>query len=245
MPPKERLAWGIVALVILLVSIVTGINYPKPPPPPPPPPPPRYRAGTAGTTNLTGLNLSGDETDMLIVNQTSTGDIMELRDNGTVIYRVADGGVHSFEGKKLDLDADDDTSITVDTDDRIDFELGGNDRFEMASDGTFQADAEIDVGTFLNNSAQSTITCAQGATITPTGTYQPITSSGAVTAIAIETSGYTTGDLLYLVNLGSNSITIADTATVKLSGDTALGAADTLTLMFHSTQWIEIAQANN
>ena len=28
MPPKERLAWGIVALVILLVSIVTGINYP-------------------------------------------------------------------------------------------------------------------------------------------------------------------------------------------------------------------------
>ena len=80
-----------------------------------------------GTTHLSGLSVSGNETDELIVDQTSTGDIVELRDNGTVVWRVADGGLVSYLGQCIDLDADGDTSICADTDDQIDLEIGGAD----------------------------------------------------------------------------------------------------------------------
>jgi hypothetical protein len=93
-------------------------------------------------TNLTGVEISGAETDALIVNQTSTGDIVEFRDAGTVVWRLSDGGgiwhngVLDVNGQKLDLDADADTSITADTDDQVDFELGGADVFVMKDYGT-------------------------------------------------------------------------------------------------------------
>ena len=40
-----------------------------------------------------------------------------------------------FDGQELILDADGDTSITADTDDQIDFAIGGTDVFVMTSSG--------------------------------------------------------------------------------------------------------------
>ena len=41
----------------------------------------------------------------------------------------------SINGGELVLDADGDTSITADTDDQIDFKVGGTDRLSLESDG--------------------------------------------------------------------------------------------------------------
>ena len=113
--------------------------------------------------------------------------------------------------------------------------------------GTIFGTGEIDVGTFLNMSAASTISVTNevGATgITPLGSYQPLNSAGNVGTI-VTTTGFTTGDIVTLVNIGSNTITISDTGVMKLSGNAALGPADTLTIVFHSVQWIELAEGAN
>lgn len=92
---------------------------------------------TLGVTHFSGMEVSGNETDMLVVNQTSTGDIVEFRDNGTVVWRLEDGGAvwsnatFDLNGNKLDLDVDADTSITADTDDQVDIEIGGADLFVL------------------------------------------------------------------------------------------------------------------
>lgn len=48
---------------------------------------------------------------------------------------LANGNTIDMEGNELILDADGDTSITADTDDRIDFRVGGNDRMYLNSNG--------------------------------------------------------------------------------------------------------------
>jgi hypothetical protein len=42
-----------------------------------------------------------------------------------------------FDGEKLDLDEDNDTSMRADTDDQIDFELGGTDHVKFTTSGVF------------------------------------------------------------------------------------------------------------
>jgi hypothetical protein len=51
-----------------------------------------------GMTNFTCLEVSGSETDALIVNQVSPGDIVEFRDGGMVKWRLADGGTVTHTG---------------------------------------------------------------------------------------------------------------------------------------------------
>jgi hypothetical protein len=58
-------------------------------------------------------------------------------------------GLVNFDlnGTELVLDADADTSITVDTDDRIDFKIGGSDKV------TLNNDSQLNAGTFASNGA--------------------------------------------------------------------------------------------
>jgi hypothetical protein len=130
---KQWTAWGILTLVTVALSLFLGVKYPLPTPPAELP----DSIVELGVTHMTALELSGSETDELVVNQTSTGDIAEFKDNGAVVWRLSDGGniYHNGEldlnGQKLDLDADADTSLEADTDDQIDWEIGGADLFVM------------------------------------------------------------------------------------------------------------------
>lgn len=49
-------------------------------------------------TDFTGVRISGSETDALLVDQLSTGDIVEFRDGGTAVWKIADGGAVTATG---------------------------------------------------------------------------------------------------------------------------------------------------
>ena len=73
-----------------------------------------------------------------------------------------------LNGNEMILDADGDTSITADTDDQIDFKVGGTDRLSLASDGKLKVteiaqitSASLEIG----NGDEKQVFDATGATI--------------------------------------------------------------------------------
>ena len=82
-------------------------------------------------------------TPVLVVDQYGVGVIQEWRDAATPVAQINDGGDWQFEGNKLDLDADEDTSVTADTDDQIDIEIGGTDTVVLKSPPAANASGNI------------------------------------------------------------------------------------------------------
>ena len=87
------------------------------------------------------------------------------------------------------------------------------------------------------------ITLTSGATLTPLGSYQPLASAGAIGFGAI--SAGNAGDTLVLVNTVNQTITITDSATLRLGGNAALGQYDTLTLIYANGAWTQLSKADN
>lgn len=116
----------------------------------------------------------------------------------------------------------------------------------MLSDLTVRGDLNV-AGTvsagLLKADAQPTLTVAMNGYITPTGTFQPISSAAAVGTSNLALAS--AGELLVLVNAGANTITLTDTGTLKLAGNAAIGTADSLTLISDGTAWVEMARSNN
>ncbi len=116
----------------------------------------------------------------------------------------------------------------------------------MLSDLTVRGDLDV-AGTvsagLLKADVQPTITVGMNGYITPTGTFQPITSAGNVGTSNLALAQ--AGELLILVNAGANTITLTDTGTLKFAGNAALGQADSLTLISDGTAWVEMARSNN
>ena len=86
------------------------------------------------------------------------------------------------------------------------------------------------------------LTVVNGGTITGTGAVMEITSAAEVTATMVQP---TDGQLLILVNVGSNVINISEDATTNLATAGSLGAKDTLTLIGTGVTWYEVARSNN
>lgn len=102
---------------------------------------------------------------------------------------------------------------------------------------------DLSVGGWINGNAAPVLTITAGGTITPTGTYQRITAAAARGTSSV--TGHAAGRILYVVNIGSNTITLTDTGTLKLAGNAALGQYDTILLQSDGTNWIELGRANN
>jgi hypothetical protein len=91
---------------------------------------------------------------------------------------------------------------------------------------------------------QSTLSVTANSTVTPLGTFQPITATASVGTSSIAAGN--PGDLLILVNLSpSNTVTFTDTGTLKLAGNAALGQNDTLTLISDGVSWYQMAKSDN
>lgn len=105
-----------------------------------------------------------------------------------------------------------------------------------AADDTTTADL------YLTQQVSQTI--GFGGTITPTGAYHQITATAARGTSSV--SGVATaGRVVTLINIGSNTITLTDTGTLKLSGNAVLGQYDSLVLLSDGTNWIQLSKTDN
>lgn len=140
-----------------------------------------------------------------------------------------------LNGTVLTLDADADTTITVDTDDQIDFAVADTDVFQITATGPALSEGTV-------------VALEDDGTITPLASYQPITSTAAVTASATTAiaNGTLNGQVVCLVNENaSDAIIIPDTANTNLSGAATLGADDVLCVIWDGADWLEISQVDN
>ncbi len=124
-----------------------------------------------------------------------------------------------------------------------DFQDNGAAVFTIADGGSITHTGSLNVGTWGQFAVQSAVCLTMDTPITPTGTYQPITATAYVSTSQVVTG--TAGQLLILTNISAHNVGITDTGILKLSGDTALGQYDTLTLISDGTNWIELAQTDN
>lgn len=122
--------------------------------------------------------------------------------------------------------------------------VGGN----LTTTGTVDA-TELIVGNWAQIDAQTAIVVGAGATITPLGSFQPLTSAGAVTCSTTTciANGVTKGEILILANENiTNTITIDGTGgNVECKTDAVLGARDILTLIWNGADWNCISLADN
>lgn len=109
--------------------------------------------------------------------------------------------------------------------------------------------ADLVAGDWLHLTASTAVSVTAGAIITPTGTYQPLTSAAVVTtstSTAIS-DGSAAGDLLVLRNgNASDAITIDGAGgNVECGGNVALGANDVLSLFWNGSDWTCLALRDN
>lgn len=103
------------------------------------------------------------------------------------------------------------------------------------------------LGGHLITTAAGEITVTPGGTVTPAGSYQPITAaaSGTGTSAIAGCSTDTTGDRVTFINTSANTITFTDTGTLKLSGNAALGQYDVLSVLCDGTNWLQTGKVDN
>jgi hypothetical protein len=103
--------------------------------------------------NVTDDYVASNGTSVVLQSGATAGDILHIVNHGTtsLIGNFVDGETLDVNGNEIILDADGDTSITADTDDRIDFKVGGTDRvilsptkIQMKSSGN--AELELQAG---------------------------------------------------------------------------------------------------
>ncbi len=102
---------------------------------------------------------------------------------------------------------------------------------------------DLTVTGLTRNVKSTAITVSNGSTVTPVGSYQPLTSAANTGTSAITV--LSAGTVVYFVNTANTTITFTDTGTLKLSGNAALGQYDSLILLSDGTNWIEVSETNN
>jgi len=94
----------------------------------------------------------------------------------------------------------------------------------------------------LSLQPQEAISVTEGLTLTLTGTSQPLESAGDAT---FNLPSGAAGDLLLLVNTVNHTLTLTDTASIKLAGDWQGGQYDALLVWCDGTNWIEVGRSDN
>jgi len=189
----------------------------------------------------------------------------DLDVDGTTNLDVVDiDGAVDFGGQELDLDADNDTSITADTDDQIDIEIAGADDFQFtantftalagsaidtnALDDTSGGEIAVTAGLDLTGLMQwsfADLAVSDGDTITPTVTVYSLDTSGAVTVTLAASADE--GQLLVLINDDANATIIADTNLRSSDGNaiTLAGAYDIAVFIYQDSEWLELLNIAN
>tara|TARA_R100001440_G_scaffold15287_3_gene25918 strand:- start:8503 stop:10353 length:1851 start_codon:yes stop_codon:yes gene_type:complete len=137
-------------------------------------------ASTLATSagNIT-IDAQGNDTDIIFKGTDGSSDTTFLTIDGSDAGKLLPNNGMDLNGKELILDADADTSITADTDDQIDFRIGGSDVMEMNptafSGGAIYENADDIAANYSitagkNAMSVGPITIASGVTVTvPSG----------------------------------------------------------------------------
>lgn len=97
----------------------------------------------------------------------------------------------------------------------------------------------------VNYTPQVTLTLTMNGWLTPTGALQLVSSAGNVSISGGRIAPGSQGQLLTLVNVGSNTITLTETTGLISAGNVALGTLDTATFVYRLTNWYQIGASNN
>jgi len=206
---------------------------------------------------------------------------IQVDNTAKLLGPVTLGSTLDLNGGELTLDADADTSLTADTDDQIDFEVGGSDEWVMTADQFDATNGQIvNIGAAGTDfSTEGALTTAAGITtttggvtitagalvlgqqsetvaaafvITPTSPYVLMTSAAEVTsstATGIITTTATAGQVLVLLNGNASDVLNLDGTggTVECKANIAMGAGDTVTLIYESTDavWYCLSNRDN
>lgn len=221
---------------------------------------------TNGTNTLTGLNIDLDIGNA--TGGTNTADAIGI-DNITGDAQVTETGLSvgtgfdiaiDVQGQKIDLDPDNDTSLEASFDDVLTVTLGaatghvdiatgnlkvGNGTPTFTQDGEdFYVEGTTELADDWVVTPQSTFVVVMSLPITPTGYYQPMTTTAPaqpslVSPIAAPTDD-TIGKLLRLHNIDStDAITVDGTGTtVECKSDIVMDVQDILDLMWNGDDWV-------
>jgi hypothetical protein len=225
---KQRLAWIVVAVVYTVVALTLGVTYPIPLPP-------DDELVALGVTHHSGMEISGSETDALVVNQTSTGDVVEFRDAGTVVWRLADGGAVTQPGDGAIGDAAGDTLTIVG-----DVVMTGYRDATTGYDRFFQLDG-VATGTLA-----SAKTRAMEITLERTAGYEitvgDLQDTGLMVRVETEAVTTTAGTVLRAVDAEAKADNPSGTVTNLYGGlftsksDTSAGSVGTMVALSANTQ---------
>jgi hypothetical protein len=94
-----------------------------------------YNTTSANTVGGLSALSAGQVVEIVVYERFVLGDTVSKADGGTFAGNVGFSGTVDVNGNELILDADADTSITADTDDQIDFKVGGSDKMNLTSTG--------------------------------------------------------------------------------------------------------------
>lgn len=126
--------------------------------------------------------------------------------------------------------------------------VGGDITLENDETVSNSTDGVVQVSGFFAFTAADVVTVADGSTITPLASYQPITSTAAVTN-AVIADGSVAGQLVVIVNQNAgDDITILESGSnLESGGDITLtgGAYDAVVLMWDSARWIRLSFEDN
>lgn len=113
--------------------------------------------------------------------------------------------------------------------------------FLVADDAEFKSDVAV-LGA-VRGVMPAAVAVTQDSTIPATSSV--IQLSAAASASTSSIAAGASGQILIIVGPASNTVTFTDTGTLKLGGDRALSANDTLTLVSDGTNWNEVAFVDN
>lgn len=88
---------------------------------------------------------------------------------------------------------------------------------------------------------------APSSTLTPTSSYVKITNNDPDGAtLTLGESGISDGQLLTIVNVGTNTVTLNDSAGVQeIAGTFVMGQWDTMQFIYVTDRWVEVGRSDN
>lgn len=154
-----------------------------------------------------------------------------------IAKRITNSGTSTLSGA---VTTGDDLTVGVDLAVTGNSDLTG----DLAVGGNMTVTGNLTLAGLANFTPADVITVTQAmTTFQATGVIQPVASAGAVSFGDLGTP--TTGGLLMIANIGSNNVTISETASIVSAGNVVLGAGDTVTYAYIGTKWYQFGPAGN